>query len=82
MAKIIRAVGKAAAKRELNAFKAVRDLLETRLKAMTPAQKQNALTVLQNWESATTNQKIETLFACTALLYAVVGWLVYREFGE
>ncbi len=82
MAKITNIVGRGKAKAEYNAFKAVRGILQTRLEALTPTQRQQALDILNNWGTATQAQKVEALMASVALIYVVVGYLVYERFKD
>lgn len=80
MTQVKHTTGNAKAKAEYNAFKQVKAILQTRLDALTPAQRNQVLDILNNWGTATTAQKVEALMGCVALLYMVVAWLAFREF--
>lgn len=83
MAKVSYESGQKRAKRELVAFRALHAIFKALVDGYTAQQKQDVLGFIgAGWAGATQVQKLETLRACVALAYVMIGYLVWKEFGD
>lgn len=83
MAKVSYESGKGAGKKELIGFRALYTPFKTLINNLTAQQKQDTLTIMSTgWAGATTAQKVEALRVCVALGYVMLGYLLWKEFGE
>lgn len=60
-------------------FKTARNAWESNWDALTPAQKNNAVTTVTNWGAANATDRIEALRVSMGLLYLAVGYLLWKE---